>query len=106
MKKDSGYSVLDSAKDTVIKTEPRTSDLSKQLETSNILNVPKNCDSQTVVKMESSSSAVEQQDVVKTEPADIEIIDEGSDSDREGTLTPGPEPIKCNVELRKSNTAM
>ncbi|CAC5356968.1 RERE [Mytilus coruscus] len=103
--KDSGHCVphpvlMDSAKD-FIKTEP---ELVKPVETpTNVCDEIKPCDPQVVVKTERVES--EQGKVEQSEPA-VEVMEEETDSDREGTLTPGPEPTKCNEEVHKSKAAI
>ncbi|XP_076087373.1 uncharacterized protein LOC143057830 isoform X4 [Mytilus galloprovincialis] len=103
--KDSGHCVphpvlMDSAKD-FIKTEP---DLVKPVETpTNVCDEIKPCDPQIVVKTERVDS--EQGKIEQSEPV-VEVMEEETDSDREGTLTPGPEPTKCNVEVHRSKAAI
>jgi hypothetical protein len=118
VKKDSGYSLpnsvlIDSAKDTVIKTEPLL-DLSKltpsSMDSSSILNLHnKTCDSQVTIKTESTPVDVQgEPSIVKMEKSEsvIEVMEEETDSDREGSITPGPEPTKCSVDVHKSKAAM
>lgn len=118
VKKDSGYSLpnsvlIDSAKDTVIKTEPLL-DLSKltpsSMDTPSILSLHnKTCDSQVTIKTESTPVDVQgEPSIVKIEKSEsvIEVMEEETDSDREGSITPGPEPTKCSVDVHKSKAAM
>lgn len=51
---------------------------------------------------EGQGDKVECQEIERPE---VEIM-EDSDSDREGTLTPGPVPTPCNKEILRSKTAM
>ncbi|XP_063409442.1 arginine-glutamic acid dipeptide repeats protein-like isoform X4 [Mytilus trossulus] len=104
--KDSGHCaphpvLMDSAKD-FIKTEP---DLVKPVETpTNVCDVIKPCDPPIIVKTERVDSG-EQGKIEQSEPV-VEVMEEETDSDREGTLTPGPEPTKCNVEVHRSKAAI
>ena len=56
------------------------------------------------------NSAVTSQAEVKVEGEgvlpDVEIMEEESESDREGTLTPGPVPTPCNKEIHRSKSAV
>ena len=56
------------------------------------------------------NSSVTSQAEVKSEgqveQPDVEIMEEESESDREGTLTPGPVPTPCNKEIHRSKSAM